>query len=1196
LRTLGHDELTATANRRQTEAPKLIHLVRGDMDWIVMKCLAKERTRRYETANGLARDIERHLCHEPVSAFPPSRLYELRKTVRRHWVGFGATTAVLVALTVGTVVSTLGLGRARRAEREQSQWRQEAQTAAAAAKRTLALSDLSEAVRLSEAHEGGAALAYLGRVLSAEPTNSAALTRAATLLMYRSWMVPTIIVPQGNWVSAEFSPDGTRFLTASWDNTARVWDSQTGAPVTPVLAPREAPRPTGLAARFSPDGARVLTGSGDGTARVWDARTGAPLTPWMDHGCLVGSVAFSPNGTRIATGDLYGYVRVWNAQTGAVELGPLLNGTYTCWVEFSPDGQWIATGCRPGVARVWNALTGKERCPPMKHRASVLSARFSPDGKWLVTASRDGTARVWDAESGQPLTDPLQHDDQVWTAVFSPDGKRILTISRDQTARVWDASTGQPFTKPLPHRGAVGYGEFSTDGRRIVTAATDHFARLWDALTGQPFAEPLYHAGTVGSARFSPNGRRILTGGQDGKARIWEPLGRPALCEPMRHRKAVVSCQVSPDGGRFVTASDDFTARVWDASSCTPATPALVHRDEINGAEFSPDAKRILTASKDHTAQVWDASNGQRLGGAFEHGGPVNVAHFAPDGARIVTASEDGKARLWEAQSGRWLAELPHRDSVIDAVFSPDGAWVATASRDGTARVWDGRTGAPRSGSLEQGQPLVCVRFSPDGKQLVTGAEWGGARIWDARSGRSLAVLSHLNRVVSAEFSPDSQLVLTACWDGAARVWDAQTGLLRHEPLQHANPLSWAHFSPNGRQVLTGSERDARLWDTQTGQPVSEPFGKSAPIQAAQFSPDGQRVLCGSIDGTAKVWDLAPTPAQCPDWLLPLMEAVSGQVLNAQGFLEETRLDRVSTINETRRRLAATAGNDPWLVFGRWLLADPATRTISPFGQITMREFVARRLEDGSTDAIEDAEPGADLAACESFWRQELADCRRNWPNESARWQSSLCRLVALLQHEGRFSEAAGVYQDVLRPSGPPNLLVNGSFEFGNFTDSAGGNTMALLPGWARITGWVVTGQPGLDLEWFGSATSEGLTAAEGHRFLDLTGFHDHAPYDGVSQTIPTTAGQEYRVSFAVGSSEHWDGDVHPGVEVEVTGIKPMLWTVADVGTNRWETFAFTFTAVATNTTLKFTGSATNNILYIGLDNVVVTPASPRER
>ena len=109
----------------------LIHALRGDLDWIVMKCLEKDRARRYETANGLASDIQRHLNNEPVLACPPSKLDEFQKTFRRHKFGFAATAAIIVVLAVGAVLSTWQAIRATRAEREQSRLREKAQLEAA---------------------------------------------------------------------------------------------------------------------------------------------------------------------------------------------------------------------------------------------------------------------------------------------------------------------------------------------------------------------------------------------------------------------------------------------------------------------------------------------------------------------------------------------------------------------------------------------------------------------------------------------------------------------------------------------------------------------------------------------------------------------------------------------------------------------------------------------------------------------------------------------------------------------------------------------------------------------------------------------------------------------------------------------------------------------------------------------------------
>ena len=118
LSTMLEDELTTTAKHRASEPPRLIHQVRGDLDWIVMKCLEKDRNRRYETANGLAADLKRHLNNEPVVARPPSRLYEFQKTVRRHKFGFAAAAALITVLAVGVLISTWQAVVATRAKTE----------------------------------------------------------------------------------------------------------------------------------------------------------------------------------------------------------------------------------------------------------------------------------------------------------------------------------------------------------------------------------------------------------------------------------------------------------------------------------------------------------------------------------------------------------------------------------------------------------------------------------------------------------------------------------------------------------------------------------------------------------------------------------------------------------------------------------------------------------------------------------------------------------------------------------------------------------------------------------------------------------------------------------------------------------------------------------------------------------------------
>jgi serine/threonine protein kinase/tetratricopeptide (TPR) repeat protein len=141
LSTMLGAELTAIAQHRKVEPPKLVHLIRGDLDWIVMKALEKDRTRRYDTANGLAMDITRHLSCEPVLARPPSRLYEFQKTVRRHSFGFAAAALMAAVLVAATGISAWEAVRATRAGTLAKQRLVESKTNEALARERLAESE-----------------------------------------------------------------------------------------------------------------------------------------------------------------------------------------------------------------------------------------------------------------------------------------------------------------------------------------------------------------------------------------------------------------------------------------------------------------------------------------------------------------------------------------------------------------------------------------------------------------------------------------------------------------------------------------------------------------------------------------------------------------------------------------------------------------------------------------------------------------------------------------------------------------------------------------------------------------------------------------------------------------------------------------------------------------------------------------------
>jgi len=945
LSTLPGAALSTTAERRGQDAPKLVSQLRGDLDWIVMKCLEKDRSRRYETANALALDVQRFLTDEPVTAAAPSARYRIRKFVQRNRPTVIAATTIALVLIAGITVSgwlavvatrardkaTIARNNEAKANQQLKEKMSETEQARRDSAEALQRMQIQKAEDLLGTSHTPLGIAYLGQVLRANPSNQVASARLVSALVHRRFprQLYQPLHHEGPINYAQFSSDGLRLVTASQDKTARLWDAQNGQLLIPPLR-HEGPVNW---AQFSHDGRRVLTASSDGAGRVWDAKTGQLLAHPLRHQGPVNSAQFSPDGLRVVTASSDATARVWDAQTGQPLTEPLRHEGQVNSAQFSPDGLRVVTASSDETARVWDAQTGQPLTEPLRHEGPVKSAQFGPDGVRLVTASYDSTARVWDAQTGWPLTGPLRHESPVNSAQFSPDELQVVTASFDRTAVVWDSRTGSPLTEPLRHEGLVTYAQFSPDGQRVLTASLDKTARIWDARTGQLLMEPLRHEGGVRSAQFSPDGLKAITVSLDQIAQLWDVQAR-LLGTPIDQGN-VYSAQFSPDGLRVMTVSHDHMGRLWYALTGQPITEPFGLQGKVWSAQFSPDGLRVVTASGDKTARVWDTQSGQPLTEPLRHEGEVRSAQFSPDGLRAVTASDDRMARVWDTQTGQPLTRmLRHEGRNISPQFSPNSQYILTQASDLTVQVWDAQTGDPIAEPLRHQGAVNSAQFSPDGLRVVTASSDETARVWDAQTGKPITEpLRHEGSVGLAQFSPDGLRVLTACADNTARVWDARTGRPLTEQLRHGAQIWSVQFSPDGMRIVTASDdKTARVWDAHSGQPLTEPLRHEGGVMSAQFSRDGQRVLTTGADSTAQVWEDVTAAVPVPMWFIDWAEAVGGRRFDRQGIDVAVSTGEQQ---ECREQVAARTNIDFFTLIAKRFESDTGTRLLSqPSGPI----------------------------------------------------------------------------------------------------------------------------------------------------------------------------------------------------------------------------------------------------------------------
>jgi WD40 repeat protein/serine/threonine protein kinase len=860
--------LAVAAAYRGGDSQTLVSQLRGELDWIVMRGLEKERARRYDTANALARDVERYLKDEPVEACPPSAGYRLRKFARKNRKVLATLTTFIVLLLLGIAGSTWQAVRATQAEavaNENAVQAQEKEQEANKERDVVKALNVKLEAALKEiraTQDQLRSILYASRMNLAQYAWEAGdIERLRALLELQRPKMGETDLRNFEWhyfnrlchsdlltlkhsemvYSVAYSRDGKRLATVSADRKAqvKVWDGQTGKELLSFKAGE------GLifSVAIRPDGKRLATPwskGGKWVVKEWDAETGKELRTFQEPVDQLTRLAYSPDGKRLAAEQKRQCV-VWDTESGK-ELFTLKRHTGDLLgVAFTSDGKRLATASFDKTVKVWDAANGKELRTLELHTDRIMSVAFSPDGKEFATYSPDQPVKVWDAATGEELrtlqgpTNIVMRGDMA----YSPDGKRLASSWADGSVRLWDAVTDKPLFTIRGHSKPIVSMAFSPDGKHLASASIDATVKVWDALTGQ---EPLTlepRLLPMGGAVVSPDGKHVAISGSG--AKIWDiqtgkELELKTLKEITSLRNKIITLAFSPDGKRLVAR-----ARIFGQGISYKLKVLDLERDEelvfpeASRVAFSPNGNRLAAttlvrgdAGESYKVKILDLKTREELL-SLEGGGNYSVA-FSPDGKRLAGTGpfsnparprETGKVKVWDAKNGKEL--FVFEGGWGRAIFTPDGKRLAAISRE-EIKVWD----------VQTGQELRSFKYH-------------GGRFAFSADGKRLAIANHL---------------LSANKD--VTVWDIETGKEQLTLKEYTHPMLYVAFSPDGKRLATASSKTVKVWDAQSGQELLTFRGANERFfnfNSVAFTPDGRRLVIGREEnGTVKIYDATPLP------------------------------------------------------------------------------------------------------------------------------------------------------------------------------------------------------------------------------------------------------------------------------------------------------------------------------------------------
>ncbi|MEW4486896.1 serine/threonine-protein kinase [Thalassoglobus sp. JC818] len=731
-----------------------------DLETVCLKCLERDPSKRYASAEEVANELMRFQRGEPILARPVSSAEKLWRWCRRR---------PGVALLIAGLISSLTFG-----------------------------------------------LVGVSYFWYRSETN-AALTDQA---YYRSQMrlgAEYEIRGDIDGVKASLSPFGPEQRLADlrgfeWDYLNHrlapyIGRIKTGTPISEIAISR--------------DGKYVAGVGNQRTVDVWETKTGRLVRTLKIEAGKFLSVEFSPINANLVTGSSDGFVRIWNPILSDQVENETKHGPAVAQVEYSPDGKHFLSRGTRGAVRIWDSRTMENIIEiPTGAKNIVMDVQFSPDGKQLAVGTRDamtheGSIQLWQYADRikQDRLGPVMMLEKI---EYTSDGSVIAAGTAGGTIVYLDLAGDQKVETKLIQLGAVGDLGFAHQSNHLMVVASSGNLNVYDPLSHKEVNSVSSHNLSFGCLDQTVDGKVVAVGSGTGDIKLFDTA---ALVQPsvLWADDFISQSAILPSKSEAILLVGNKS--VWRYAYGDSVTSTKIYEaDEgiLTSLALRPQGDQVVLAGRGTDFIVLDLRDNEiesRIQKLSDLEARVTVS---PDGTRLIITDQDGNISMrdWSDLNAS-LVDVPSDGVIISsAIFSPDGSEFVTAHQDGRVSFWSVESGERLPHSFEVPTPIEALCFLNGGKRLVLGDQRGGIFVWDrGLSGTVKEVTGHTARINAITAFPDEPRFITAGRDRLLTIWDAE----RIEPITnlygHEKQVFSISISEDGDTVVsTGLAGDLRLW------------------------------------------------------------------------------------------------------------------------------------------------------------------------------------------------------------------------------------------------------------------------------------------------------------------------------------------------------------------------------------------------